>query len=296
MKKVLILIGVMVAGVAAAAQMNIVKKSDGLQVFTRETALPYDSLTNIDNYGAMPGQTLFMAGARNSGNYIETFFTNNFLTEPPSVRTVSTPAGEVDGKYFDVVTVWEKQNAIGVSICMLLKEKESGKELYFKPTLLPRAMVCTGYYEKLKRYIGHRFMSLASNVETPGGEVIALEEGKEYRCVDVAIEMNVSGPVLIMEDGSGQRVKAAPKGSSVYEFVSFEDIDSAVKRFGKKFGREIAMRHVRVGMTAEMALEAWGDPLRKRTYEGQGGNREYWTYSHNRSLEIENGKVVRVYQ
>lgn len=166
---------VIIAGATSelVAQLNIIKKDDSLHIFTIENALPYDSLTNIENYAALPGQTLFMSGIWDSSRgYVETFFDGNFLTEKPYIYGTgntfgSTPADKVDGKYFEVVKVWTKQGPMGVaSCCMLLKEKDSGEEVYYKPTLYPKAMTCVGYYEKLKRHIGHSFLSLVAKAET----------------------------------------------------------------------------------------------------------------------------------
>ncbi|MDE6340724.1 MAG: hypothetical protein K2K93_00245 [Muribaculaceae bacterium] len=291
------------AGTSLLAQLNVVTKSDQIQVYTVDNALPYDSLTNLENYAALPGQTLFMSGIKNSSRgYVDTFFNGNFLTEKPTIygtenTFASTPAEMVEGKYFDVIKVWLKPGPMGrAACCMLLKEKESGEEVYYKPTLYSGAMTCVGFYEKLKRHIGQPFLSLAQKVETLSGEKIVPDEGKEYRCVDIMIEMNADGPVLVMEDSDGQRVKGHPSGRAVYEFVSLGDIDDSVKRFGKKFGRDIAMRHVVPGMTTEMVISAWGEPFQKSSVEDKGSAREYWRFSQDRSLSIENGIVVRVYQ
>ena len=285
------------------AQLNIIQKSDPLQVYTVENALPYDSLTNIENYAALPGQTLFMSGIRDSSRgYMETFYNGNFLTDKPNIYGTentfgSTPADKVDGKYFDVVKVWTKQGPIGIAgCCMLLKEKESGEDVYYKPTFYPKAMMCVGYYEKLKRHIGQSFRSLAMKTETISGDVLKMDEGKDYKCVDIAVEMNAGGPILIMENSDGQRVKGHPSGKGVDEFVSYDDIDECERRFGKKFGHDVAMRHVASGMTAEMVRAAWGEPYQKRSMDDEGTAKEYWRFAHDRSILLEDGVVVIVYQ
>ncbi len=300
------LIAMMLIGAASlelSAQLNIVEKNDALKVYTVENALPYDSLTNIENYAALPGQTLFVSGIKDpSRGYVDTFFNGNFLTEKPTIygtenTFASTPAEMVEGKYFDVVKVWLKNGALGsAACCMLLKEKESGDEVYYKPSLYPNAVTCIGYYAKLKRHIGVPFLSLGRKVKTMSGDKIVAEEGKEFRCVDIAIEKNADGPILIMEDSEGLLVKGTPSGNQVYEFVSLYDIAACVKRFGKKYGKEVAMRRVVSGMNAEMALAAWGEPYSKNSVDDKGTTREYWRYSQNRSLDLENGIVKRVYQ
>lgn len=290
------------SGLELKAQLNIIPKSEPFQVYTVDNALPYDSLTNIENYAALPGQTLFMSGIRDSSRgYMETFFKGNFMTEKPNIYGTentfdSTPANKVDGKYFDVVKVWLKQGPFGGNgCCILLREKESGEDVYYKPTLYPKAMMCVGYYEKLKRHIGRPFRSLEIKAETMSGDVLRMDEGKDYKCVDIAVELNGGGPILIMENSDGQRVKGHPSGESIEEFVSYDDIDECERRFGKKFGKDIAMRHVVSGMTSEMVLAAWGEPFLKRSMDDEGTAKEYWRYAHDRSIVLEDGIVVLVY-
>lgn len=66
----------------AEAQLNIVTRNSGLKEYTVQNAQPYDSLTNVEerSFAALPGQTLYMHGARNdSRGYYDTFFTGTSL-------------------------------------------------------------------------------------------------------------------------------------------------------------------------------------------------------------------------
>lgn len=287
-----------------SAQLNIVPKSNGMKEYTLQSAMPYDSLTNVEerSYASLPGQTLFMHGARNDNRgYYEVFFTGNFLDggKHPvyKVDGISvTPAKEVEGKYYEVLKVWTTKTSGG---CLLLREKESGDEIYYKPYTYPRCMTCMGFYEKLKRYVGRTFLSLAKKVETEGGEVITPVEGAEYRCVDIGLKMNSDGAFLIMEGADGVKVEAFPiGGDEVYEFVSTTRIASLEKRYGKAFGKQIAFRKVDVGMTKEMVIAAWGEPYRKSEIKREKSVLESWSFSDNRYVEILDGKVtnVRVYK
>lgn len=79
-------------GTELMAQLNVVAKSDQIQEYTVENALPYDSLTNVENYAALPGQTLFMSGIKDSSRgYMDTFFCGNFLTEKPNIYGTEIP-------------------------------------------------------------------------------------------------------------------------------------------------------------------------------------------------------------
>ena len=168
------------------------------------------------------------------------------------------------GKYYEVVKVWTKTDYLSAGCCLLLRKKESGDEMYYNPFKYPLSMTCLGYYEKLKRFVGQTFLSLAKAVETEDGQVITPAEGAEYRCVDVGLKMNSDGAFLLMEGADGVRVEAFPiGGDEVYEFVSTARITQLEKRYGKKYGKLIAFRKVDTGMTREMVISAWGEPYHK---------------------------------
>lgn len=286
------------------AQINIVPQSGGLKEYTLQNAIPYDSLTNVEerSYASLPGQTLFMHGAKDDGRgYYEAFFTGNFLDgeKHPIYKgngTSVTAANEVVGKYYDVIKVWTKNTS---ACCLLLREKESGDEVYYKPYAYPLCMTCVGFYDKLKRYIGQTFLSLAKKVETEEGEIITPAEGAEYRCVGIGLKMNSDGAFLIMEGVDGILVEAFPTGGNeVYEFVSKDRIAMLEKQYGNTFGKQIAFRKVDVGMTKGMVIAAWGEPYRKTEMKNEKHTHETWIYPDSRYIDILDGKVenVRIYK
>lgn len=282
----------------AKAQLNIVSKGNDLKEYTIRNAPTYDSIRNVDkqSVASLPGQTLYMHGARNDKQgYYEAFFTENFLDNKkhPVYKAdgVSmTPAKEVVGRYYEVVKTWT--NAEASRCCLLLRDKESGKEIYYNPYPYPLSMTCVGFYEKLKRYIGQTFLSLALQVETENGQVVTPAEGAKYRCIDVGLKMNSDGAFLIMQDADGVKVEAFPIGDEVYEFVSTKRINELVKQYGKKYGELIAFRKVDIGMTKEMVVAAWGEPYRKSTSTVKDKSTEWWSFSDNRYVELQNGKVT----
>lgn len=288
----------------AHAQLNIVSKNDRLKKYTVQNAMPYDSLTNVEkrSFASLPGQTLFMHGAKNdSRGYYGTFFTANFLDggEQPTYKSNglgNTPSEAVVGKYYEVLEVWVKY--ANLSCCLLLREKESGDKVYYHPYRSPLSMTCLGYYEKLKRFIGQTFFSLAKRVETEDGQIITPAEGAEYRCVDVGLKMNSDGAFLLMEGTDGVRVEAFPiGGDEVYEFVSAARIASLTEQYGKKYGEQIAFRKVDTGMTKEMVIAAWGEPYRKSEIKKEDKMFETWSFPDKHYIDFQDGKVfnVRIY-
>lgn len=82
MKTIPILTFFLCTSMYAQAQLNIVPKSDGVKEYTVTNAQPYDSLTNVEkrSFASLPGQILYMHGARNDGDgYWDAFYTSNFL-------------------------------------------------------------------------------------------------------------------------------------------------------------------------------------------------------------------------
>lgn len=291
-----------ITSITAQAQLNIISNKPELKEYSVHNAAAYDSLTNISakNCMALPGQTLFMCGAKNDkSGYVETFFTDNFLTvdNPKKYKgdKHSTPADAVVGKYFEVEKVWTKPAGITLRYALLLREKESGDKVYYKAAFYPRAIICMGYYEKLKsRYIGKTFLSFGLRVETMDGGIVTPAVGSEYRCKDVGLEMNGDGAILILENEAGERVKATPVEDEVYEFVTTEHRDHIIKKYGEKYGEQIALRQVSLGMTPEMVLEAWGEPYHKSASQNENKTVESWAFDRNRYVNFENGKVVRI--
>lgn len=286
----------------AQAQLNIIGNKPELKEYSVHNAEAYDSLNNISAKScmALPGQTLFMCGTKNGHKgYVETFYTDNILiVDKPKIYKggfYSTPADAVEGKYFEVEKVWTKPAGITLRYVLLLREKESGDSVYYTTTLYPRAMICLGYYEKLKsRYIGKTFLALGLRVEKMNGGLVTPAVGSEYSCKDVGLEMNKNGAVLILENESGEQVKATPVDDEVYEFVTTEQRDYIIKKYGQKYGLQIALRQIALGMTTEMVLEAWGKPYRKSASQNGNKTAESWAFDRNRYVNFENGKVVYI--
>ena len=106
--------------------------------------------------------------------------------------------------------------------------------------------------------------------------------------------MNGDGAILILENEAGERVKATPVEDEVYEFVTTEHRDHIIKKYGEKYGEQIALRQVSLGMTPEMVLEAWGEPYHKSASQNENKTAESWAFDRNRYVNFENGKVVRI--
>lgn len=288
----------------ANAQLNIVTAGDGVVEYSRDNAIPYDSLVpfhqSYENYPKLPGQTLFFQGMRNDKNgYPDVFFTGNPLRGDASVYhrmedgVGNTAPDAVVGKYFDVIKVFCQRNS---RYCLLLREKKSGDEIYCVPGMLTaNSFVCIGNYEKMKQlHTGKTFYSLGKRIGLVGGGTVQTEEGRAYRAVDMAVELHDNGAYLILEDSNGQRLKGIPYGHIVAGFVAKERVDSLVSKYGKENGKKIAFQHVIEGMTKAMLIEAFGEPIKKEQTTFNRKSAEIWRYPEGYNIGVQNGKVVSV--
>jgi len=301
---VLLSIAAVLSVSVANAQLNIVAAGDGIVEYSRENAIPYDSLApfhqSYENYPKLPGQTLFFQGMKNDVNgYPDAFFSANPLRGDAPVyhRTEggigNTAPDAVVGKYFDVITVFCQRNS---RYCLLLREKKSGDEIYCVPGMLTaNHFVCIGNYEKMKQlHVGKTFYSLGKRIGLVGGGTMQTEEGTAYRAVDMAVELHDNGAYLILEDSKGQRLKGIPYGHIVAGFVAKERVDSLVSRYGKENGKKIAFQHVTEKMTKAMLIEAFGEPIKKEQTTFNGKSAEIWRYPEGYNIGVQNGKVVSV--
>lgn len=288
----------------ANAQLNIVAAGDGIIEYSRENAIPYDSLApfhqSYENYPKLPGQTLFFQGMKNDVNgYPDVFFTSNPLKGDASVyhrmegRAGNTAPDAVVGKYFDVIKVFCQQNS---RYCLLLREKKSGDEIYCVPGMFTaNNFVCIGNYEKMRQlHVGKTFYSLGKRIGLVGGGTVQTEERTAYRAVDMAVELHDNGAYLILEDSKGQRLKGIPYGHIVAGFVAKERVDSLVSVYGKENGERIAFRQVTEGMTTAMLIEALGDPIKKERTTFNGKPAEIWRYPEGYNIGVQNAKVISV--
>lgn len=288
----------------AHAQLNIVAAGDGIVEYSRENAIPYDSLApfhqSYENYPKLPGQTLFFQGMRNDTNgYVDAFYTANPLKGNAPVyhgmenRVGNTAPDAVVGKYFDVVKVFCQQNS---RYCLLLREQKTGDEIYYLPNIATtNNFICIGNYEKMKQlHVGKTFYALGKRIGLVGGGTVQTKEKTEYKAIDMAVELHDNGAYLILEDGNKQRLKGIPYGHIVAGFVAKNRLDSLVARYGKNYGEKIAFQQIVEGMSKEMLIESLGEPIKKEQTIFKDKPAERWRYPEGYTIGVQNNKVVSV--
>lgn len=68
-----------------------------------------------------------------------------------------------------------------------------------------------------------------------------------------------------------------------------ERVQKMIEKYGKNKGRLVAAGKVWTSISPEMALDAWGEPLKKQKSELNNMITERWTYPDGRFLYFENG-------
>lgn len=85
------------------------------------------------------------------------------------------------------------------------------------------------------------------------------------------------------------QIKLSEKQKTV---LTEEDrVQQMIEKYGKNKGRLIAAGKVWTSISPEMALDAWGEPLKKQKTELQNKVSERWTYPDGRFLYFENGML-----
>ena len=72
-----------------------------------------------------------------------------------------------------------------------------------------------------------------------------------------------------------------------------ERLEKLTKKYGKKYAKDILDRHVRIGMTDEMVLEAIGEPLHINSTVTKYSYDEQWVYKY-KYIYFENGRVTTI--
>lgn len=67
-----------------------------------------------------------------------------------------------------------------------------------------------------------------------------------------------------------------------------------IRKYGKELGSLILQKKVKIGMTSEMCVEAWGKPNDINRTTGSWGTHEQWVYDNDCYLYFENGILTTI--
>ncbi|MCL2247548.1 MAG: DUF2845 domain-containing protein [Lentimicrobiaceae bacterium] len=91
-----------------------------------------------------------------------------------------------------------------------------------------------------------------------------------------------------------ERMRLAEEGRVAAEEERVRLRNEHIRRWGSDLGNTIADGGVRIGMTKEMAIAAWGEPTRINRTTTRHGRREQWVYGGRNNLYFENGILTAI--
>lgn len=185
-----------------------------------------------------------------------------------------------------------------------------------------------GYYEKLKATsVGNTFVYTGrakgkgsqfiveplldhSAVDLKTKQNFNLQVGEEWLCTDMQLVDDEITMQLyaILSNSEGKEIKARienrflTKGEMNACFFScFMDKKGFIawkglleKKYGVEYSLLITAKKVQIGMSDEMCLEAWGEPVSKNRTILNGKETEQWVYKSNSFLYFDNGTLTAI--
>lgn len=281
--------------------------------------LIYDSLDNFlgENFHFYKGQMLYLSGVSETlRKYGYRDFYNKYgnlsSIDKKSIYKCCVDEGfgskyeELAEKYFLVLDILphpkaeENEFLYGKKHYFKLKEVESGEECYFEYNEKYKhsfPFIVVGYFEKLKKdFTGKEYITRGKNwidrnspmTDMITGAVVSdFDNGKVWKCTDVSVETKYYALSLILTNELGQKIPIAVENLKSNNWIM--DVKTA-EAYRDKFGNEnwllILKGKIKIGMTEEMCLIAWGKPnkINRASYGDQ------WVYD-DQYLYFENGKL-----
>lgn len=274
--------------------------------------LKYDSLENLNPKNVMlhVGQTLFLKGDSYSkeNGFSYNFYTKkvssllneeNFKYKPVKLskdKIVSDYTALV-GKYYKVISVeLDENNTVGHYWIKLLAPDDTLFYYTFDKIDNLSDFVTLGYYEKMKQtFVGKDFYTTGryelEKIDVK--EKIILPYKVKFRCTDIAVNVGEDGPIFaVLENEKYGRIKGVIiKGKKLDNFITVSYYNDCIKKYGAKFGSDVAEGKVEIGMNKNMVRDAWGSPDNVNVTEGSFGRHEQWVYK-DRYLYFQNGKLT----
>lgn len=301
MKKVAFVLWSLLLPFTVNAQVNVLN----LDPKPKPAAIEkYDSLSNIcySNFEQLVGQTIFINGREGASRS-----SKKCLYDTPN------PQPGVLGDEVNYNTYYHHYFYVKskTSNYLELVDTTSNKTLYlfrkYTDDCYDKFLV-VGYYEKMKKmFIGKTFYCTDdySHFQTVDGDRINNIQFKvPFKCIDVYASPS---PFSAAELGNYFYLKAIvesskygklivnimyrnPKINTISGFISVNEFNKLVRKYGQVNGRKVAEHRVDIGMTKSMVRDAWGAPERINETSSRSGS-EQWIYG-NHYIYFRNGRVV----
>jgi len=283
-----------------------------------QNALPYDSTANFlgNNIQQYIGQELYLKGLEKSsqpygypGFILKYQKDDELLNDVKNIykpnNNYSSRYEDLVGKYFQVINVVRhpktKNNTTEFNdeYYFKLQEKSSGDILYYKYNANSEytfPFILTGFFLKEKQQqIGKEYV-IADDIlrisrNTVSGKALTFTTGQTWKCIDFDID-HMNNELSLLLQSSGGVKTAIPyslltNDEGIKKVYTAAEAKSLQNKYNANNYRRILQNKVRVGMTKEMTLLAWGEP----TDISKSGKNEMWSYPAG-SLIFSGDKII----
>lgn len=201
------------------------------------------------------------------------------------------------GKYYKIRSVKTEKLRYNQDIIYWIElVNEDGTPFYFRREnnyISHNIFVTLGYYEKMKQtFVGKEFYSKGryelDKIDTK--EKVTLPFKIKFKCTDIAVNVGENGSIFaVLENEKYGRIKGEIiDGKSLDNFITVSYYNECIRKYGAKFGNDVAKGKIELGMNKKMVIDAWGNPKDINITNGSFGTHEQWIYN-DRYLYFQNG-------
>ncbi|MCU0224288.1 MAG: hypothetical protein MUF27_09485 [Acidobacteria bacterium] len=216
------------------------------------------------------------------------------------------------GRTFTVLEVIPHPKAVtdpllyGSKFFFKLSAKDRPETLYFEYNAKYEhsfPFIVMHYFETQKAaFAGHAFITRGRNwidsgpmLDIKTGKPVRFPPGEAWSVVDLVIEDRFCTLAVILRNSLGEEVPLPLTNIEKQKWAfSKEDADRYAERFGAETWAKILAGSVAIGMTAEQAELAWGEPESEHETIVEGKAVQQWVYKGNQYLYVEKGKVTGI--
>jgi hypothetical protein len=260
------------------------------QAKPQKEVVPYDSISNIpaDPHGLI-GQEVFlfpkMEKLRSHGYICFTKADGGYISP--------IPHDQVAGHTFKVVDVTDIKKTYSEKTIVKLLDKETGTDYYveFHDNEFQWPFLTLGYKAKYEaENKGKQFYLLyVPKKDFNTGAEIKAERGSVWTFQEIIAYEDLGSTGYLFNNAQGETVVLS-NNTIANSLVSPKTIDQYIKKYGQAMVKTALAGKIKVGMSEELVVLAWGEPDRVNT----ASYGDQWVYGeiNIQCVYFKNGKVT----
>lgn len=266
-----------------------------------------------------------------NGEYVASYYRQKEEGLPKSMNCTGdlTPYNEIEGKTFKIINIIYKDDVINpLTTFVLLSQK--GDTIYWD-TDYPKygnytdfiyPVITTGYIDKMKQLYLNKYLY-----------ILKPSPAKKYKCTELVYsgkENQYMVPSFVLKGDDEDLILPLSLAPSLFSYEiepydlterrdehTFDKLQLAeatvyeaklekeklakeevqkqlIKKYGRTYGTLISEGKVKIGMTKEMCIDAWGKPKSVNKSSGAWGVHEQWVYGLKTYLYFEGNKLTSI--